>query len=687
MQKLEEYLKALQDEQRKLDAFKRELPCCMQLLTEAIERARQQLEGTQAKAAAAPFGARAPSLQLGRASPEPPATSAAHDVARPGDHSRGGIAEPTPGPASPLMRAQEFLPMPPSSAAWDRAQWRPELASAKEGAADQAKISEPTAERPSARPAWMVPSPAWIPPLDGQAAAANEHLKEERPEPYGPPARPGALPSVEHAGLYQSPGTKAVLVGSQRPTGAFLPFTRDRDRQVAGTGIGASGGGGSSTTTRDNFSSPPSGSADHILHLPRTDLALRLSPSGGLHLGVGSGADSGTGTGMAAGAGMGGGAGAASRGMSLEAGQGAGAGGAEPGGGGAGAYRGRMQVPSSPEERGRGGQLGGGGVRSRSQDSDLHSGGGGDPRDVGAYQTGGGGGAGGHSGGSSGARKARRCWSPELHKRFVSALGRLGGPQVATPKQIRELMKVDGLTNDEVKSHLQKYRLHTRRPSPVPHATAAAAAAAAQPQPQLVVLGGMWVPPTYAAVTSGAQHQSPSGYDLAAPTSGPHSLFGGGPQTAYPLQLPTCHKYGQVAAPHPGSRERAPGSEIDLERSPQQTRTAVHSPPARGLYLTPSPRYSSRERDEARIRARPEGGAARDGGDGRAAERRPSPLEAALDYKAPNLDMTLGSRGEYTPPRLKQDEPCEARGAPEGRGGHELAVRRASNGQQPAVRP
>lgn len=26
---------------------------------------------------------------------------------------------------------------------------------------------------------------------------------------------------------------------------------------------------------------------------------------------------------------------------------------------------------------------------------------------------------------------------------------------VATPKQIREHMKVDGLTNDEVKSHLQ----------------------------------------------------------------------------------------------------------------------------------------------------------------------------------------------------------------------------------------
>nr|GMC93404.1 myb family transcription factor EFM-like [Ipomoea batatas] len=60
-------------------------------------------------------------------------------------------------------------------------------------------------------------------------------------------------------------------------------------------------------------------------------------------------------------------------------------------------------------------------------------------------------------------RKPRRCWSPELHQRFVDALDKLGGAQAATPKQIREIMNVDGLTNDEVKSHLQKYRLHVRR--------------------------------------------------------------------------------------------------------------------------------------------------------------------------------------------------------------------------------
>ncbi|XVE91386.1 hypothetical protein REPUB_Repub01dG0005200 [Reevesia pubescens] len=95
-------------------------------------------------------------------------------------------------------------------------------------------------------------------------------------------------------------------------------------------------------------------------------------------------------------------------------------------------------------------------------------------------------------------RKQRRCWSPELHRRFLHALQQLGGSHVATPKQIRELMKVDGLTNDEVKSHLQKYRLHTiRRPSPSDHNNANTQA------PQFVVVGGIWVPPPeYASMTA-----------------------------------------------------------------------------------------------------------------------------------------------------------------------------------------
>uniref|UniRef100_A0A5B7AQN9 HTH myb-type domain-containing protein n=1 Tax=Davidia involucrata TaxID=16924 RepID=A0A5B7AQN9_DAVIN len=119
------------------------------------------------------------------------------------------------------------------------------------------------------------------------------------------------------------------------------------------------------------------------------------------------------------------------------------------------------------------------------------------------------------------ARKQRRCWSPELHRRFVNALQQLGGSQAATPKQIRELMQVDGLTNDEVKSHLQKYRLHTRR---LPGAAATTA------NQSVVVLGGLWGPQDqYAEVSkqSNSQSGSPQGPLHLAGTSGGTSTTGG----------------------------------------------------------------------------------------------------------------------------------------------------------------
>nr|QSD99755.1 MYB family transcription factor [Melilotus albus] len=97
------------------------------------------------------------------------------------------------------------------------------------------------------------------------------------------------------------------------------------------------------------------------------------------------------------------------------------------------------------------------------------------------------------------SRKQRRCWSPELHRRFVNALQKLGGSQAATPKQIRELMQVDGLTNDEVKSHLQKYRLHTRR---VP--------AASGSNESVVVLGGLWMSQEYNDSSKGSSTASGS---------------------------------------------------------------------------------------------------------------------------------------------------------------------------------
>ncbi|KAF1002864.1 hypothetical protein AG4045_001415 [Apium graveolens] len=57
-------------------------------------------------------------------------------------------------------------------------------------------------------------------------------------------------------------------------------------------------------------------------------------------------------------------------------------------------------------------------------------------------------------------RKARRCWSPDLHRRFVNALQMLGGSQ---GKEIRTCIT---LSWPICSSEGDKYRIHTKRPSP-----------------------------------------------------------------------------------------------------------------------------------------------------------------------------------------------------------------------------
>ncbi|KAI4357854.1 hypothetical protein L6164_001777 [Bauhinia variegata] len=120
-------------------------------------------------------------------------------------------------------------------------------------------------------------------------------------------------------------------------------------------------------------------------------------------------------------------------------------------------------------------------------------------------------------------RKQRRCWSPELHKRFLHALQQLGGPDSATPKQIRDLMKVDSLTNDEVKSHLQKFRLHTRRPASIMHNNANPHTA------PFVLVGNIFVqPPDYAGVATSSGEVT---------TVGPSGIYA--PVAAHPPSVAT----------------------------------------------------------------------------------------------------------------------------------------------------
>lgn len=59
-------------------------------------------------------------------------------------------------------------------------------------------------------------------------------------------------------------------------------------------------------------------------------------------------------------------------------------------------------------------------------------------------------------------KKARVVWSLELHRKFVAAVGQLG-IEKAVPKRILDLMNVNGLTRENVASHLQKYRLYLKR--------------------------------------------------------------------------------------------------------------------------------------------------------------------------------------------------------------------------------
>ncbi|MCD7471186.1 hypothetical protein HAX54_011501 [Datura stramonium] len=75
------------------------------------------------------------------------------------------------------------------------------------------------------------------------------------------------------------------------------------------------------------------------------------------------------------------------------------------------------------------------------------------------------GGMAGSGGGDEPARTPKRprlVWTPQLHKRFVDAVAQLGIKN-AVPKTIMQLMNVDGLTRENVASHLQKYRLYLKR--------------------------------------------------------------------------------------------------------------------------------------------------------------------------------------------------------------------------------
>ncbi|CAN1166639.1 Two-component response regulator ORR24 [Linum perenne] len=61
-------------------------------------------------------------------------------------------------------------------------------------------------------------------------------------------------------------------------------------------------------------------------------------------------------------------------------------------------------------------------------------------------------------------KKARVVWSVDLHRKFVQAVDQLGYDK-AVPKKILDAMDVEGLTRENVASHLQKYRMYLKKRS------------------------------------------------------------------------------------------------------------------------------------------------------------------------------------------------------------------------------
>ncbi|NP_001266252.1 transcription factor GLK2 [Solanum lycopersicum] len=60
-----------------------------------------------------------------------------------------------------------------------------------------------------------------------------------------------------------------------------------------------------------------------------------------------------------------------------------------------------------------------------------------------------------------GKKKVKLDWTPELHRKFVKAIEKLGVDK-AVPSRILELMATHGLTRHNIASHLQKYRAHRK---------------------------------------------------------------------------------------------------------------------------------------------------------------------------------------------------------------------------------
>jgi len=119
-------------------------------------------------------------------------------------------------------------------------------------------------------------------------------------------------------------------------------------------------------------------------------------------------------------------------------------------------------------------------------------------------------------------KKARFVWTPELHSRFETAVNRLG-VATAKPQAIRKLMgcqtEEEPPTRQNIKSHLQKYRLLVQKQAQHSHRARSPSIAATSSSTRVSnadgASAGNDATPAHAAATSGDSHGGNSTYTTA----------------------------------------------------------------------------------------------------------------------------------------------------------------------------
>lgn len=178
------------------------------------------------------------------------------------------------------------------------------------------------------------------------------------------------------------------------------------------------------------------------------------------------------------------------------------------------------------------------------------------------------------------SKKPRLIWTAELHARFLNAVNTLGVKN-AVPKTILQLMNVEGMTRENVASHLQKYRLYLKRCSNLPPGTVPSDAFAqmmgaaghmfgAQPmhQANAAVLGPMQLgAPT--AVTGGKSAANGSGTTTSSPLH--QSLSNGGmlqqakpAASGQPVDMVSASAAAAVTSLAPMNMASSPATSLDM---------------------------------------------------------------------------------------------------------------------------